>query len=380
MTTMPTQTIKVRLPTHEYPIHIGAGLLAGAADYIAPLLPRPKVAIITDSHIEKQHLPTLLAAFEKAGIKAHCFAVPVGEDSKSFAALQSVCDCLLEWQIERDDMIIALGGGVVGDLTGFAAAILRRGARFMQIPTSLLAQVDSSIGGKTGINVKQGKNLIGAFHQPDLVLIDTDTLNTLSDRHMRAGFAEIVKYGALGAVAQKAPFLDWLEKNGAAVLARETPALTFAITESCRAKAAFVEADEREAGNRALLNLGHTFAHALENLTGYSQALFHGEAVAIGMCMAFDFSHHLGLCSSGEATRLRTILHGAKLPTHIRDITRHITNAAPTPAAMLAAMQQDKKVKGGKLRLILTRGAGDCFIASDIDEAALKAFLAKQYD
>ncbi|MBE8219789.1 MAG: 3-dehydroquinate synthase [Alphaproteobacteria bacterium] len=370
MSTKP-QIVKIALATHAYDIVIGNGLLTAVHDYIP--IKAQKLALITDTHVEKNHLAPLLAHFESVGVKVAHHIIEAGESSKSFTHLQSLCDFLLDAQIERDDYIIALGGGVVGDLTGFAASIIRRGTRFIQIPTSLLAQVDSAIGGKTGINVKQGKNLIGAFHQPDLVLIDIDTLATLPPRHIGAGYAEIVKYGALGHRGEYGDFFEWLEAHANDILARQPAALTHAITESCRAKAAFVIDDERESGNRALLNLGHTFAHAFETLTAYDGSLLHGEAVSLGLCLAFDFSVSLGLCPQSDATRLRALLKAAELPTQISDCSKSFATQD-----IMAAMQQDKKVKHGRLRFILTRGLGDCFIEEAGAPATLVQFLDSQ--
>jgi 3-dehydroquinate synthase len=281
--TLTTQSVRVELAARSYDIHIGSGLLPQAGAYIAPLLKRPRVAIVTDTHLAESHLPTLEKSLDGADIAYDTVVIEAGESSKSFAQLEALTGALIDFEIERDDCVIALGGGVIGDLTGFAAAILRRGTRFIQIPTSLLAQVDSSIGGKTAINAGQGKNLIGAFHQPDLVLADMDVLTTLPTRQILAGYAEIVKYGGLG----NPDFFDWLDANHQDVLALQPDAVGHAVAESCRAKAAIVARDEREAGERALLNLGHTFAHAFEKLTGYGEALLHGEAVAYGMVLAF---------------------------------------------------------------------------------------------
>ena len=296
--------------------------------------------------------------------------MPAGEASKSWTQLSDLCDWLLSQEVERKDCILALGGGVVGDLTGFAAAILRRGTRFIQVPTSLLAQVDSSIGGKTAINSAHGKNLIGAFHQPDLVLADMDVLKTLPPREIGAGYAEIVKYGALGNRA----FFDWLEENGSRVLALEPDAVSHAVAESCRAKAAIVARDEREAGERALLNLGHTFGHAFEALSGYGSDLLHGEAVAYGMVSAFAFSAARGICPSEDAGRLKAHLAACGLPTEMSELGKGRFAADD----LVNAMRQDKKVEAGQMRFILARGIGDSFIADDVTEAELKPFLLAQ--
>lgn len=364
------ETVSVALGARSYDIHIGSGLLADAGRLIAPLLPRPKLAIITDTNVAAQHLATLETALNEAAIDHATMVVPAGESSKNFSQLEEVCDWLLAQKIERDDCIVALGGGVIGDLTGFAAAILRRGTRFIQIPTTLLSQVDSSIGGKTAVNATAGKNLIGAFHQPDLVLADMDVLASLPARELRAGYAEVVKYGALGDAA----FFAWLEKNGASVLALDRAALAHAVAESCRAKAAIVARDERESGERALLNLGHTFGHAFEKLTGYGDALLHGEAVAYGMVLAFAFSARCGHCDDAHAERLKAHLAACDLPTDMAQIG----NGAFEADALIDAMAQDKKVKAGQMRFILARALGDSFIAADVTGDQLRPFLIAQ--
>jgi 3-dehydroquinate synthase len=362
--------VTVELGERAYEIHIGSGVLARAADYIAPVLARPKLAIVADANLAETHLPVLQASLGGVGIAHDSFLVPAGEASKNFHQLAELCDWLLAQKIERNDCIVALGGGVIGDLTGFAAAILRRGTRFIQIPTSLLAQVDSSIGGKTAINSKSGKNLIGAFHQPDLVLADMDVLKTLPPREIGAGYAEIVKYGALGDAA----FFGWLEENGADVLALDAAAMAQAVTKSCQAKAAIVTRDERETGERALLNLGHTFGHAFEALTGYDNTLLHGEAVALGMVLAFEFSAMRGDCPSADAARVKAHIAASHLPASMREIG----NGKFAASALLEAMTQDKKVQNGTMRFILAHGLGETFIADDVDEDMLRAFLLAQ--
>ena len=362
--------VTVELGERAYEIHIGSGVLARAADYIAPVLARPKLAIVADANLAETHLPVLQATLDGAGIAHDSFLVPAGEASKNFHQLAELCDWLLAQKIERNDCIVALGGGVIGDLTGFAAAILRRGTRFIQIPTSLLAQVDSSIGGKTAINSKSGKNLIGAFHQPDLVLADMDVLTTLPPRQVLAGYAEIVKYGGLGNPA----FFDWLEQNHQAVLALEPAAVAQAVAESCRAKAAIVARDERESGERALLNLGHTFGHAFEKLTGYGEALLHGEAVAYGMVLAFALSAERGHCSSSDADRVKAHIGAVGLPITMAQIG----NGKFEADALVEAMRQDKKVQAGKMRFILAQKIGHTFIADDVEADALRAFLIAQ--
>ncbi len=364
------QSVRVALDARSYEIEIGADLLAQAGAHIAPHLKRDRVAIVTDSHVAKHHLQTLQAALTHAGIASTTSIIPAGENSKSFGRLEQLCGWLLDEKIERDDCVIALGGGVIGDLTGVAAAIVRRGLRFIQIPTTLLAQVDSSIGGKTAINAAQGKNLIGAFFQPELVLVDTQVLNTLPARELRAGYAEIVKYGALG----NAAFFDWLEANGSDVLAGDAAAQTYAIAESCRSKAGIVARDERESGERALLNLGHTFGHAFEALTGYSNTLLHGEAVALGMVLAFDLSVARGHCAPEDAARLKALLEAAALPV---TMTR-IGNGNFAADALVGAMAQDKKVKSGKMRFVLVEGLGKSFLTDTVSPADLRAFLIAQ--
>jgi 3-dehydroquinate synthase len=365
-----TQIVPVALSARAYDIHIGSGLLADAGSYIAPLLRRPFVAIVTDAHVAELHLPTLQGALTKAGIAFETVIIEAGEASKSFAQLEALCGALMDYEIERDDCILALGGGVIGDLTGFAAAILRRGTRFIQIPTSLLAQVDSSIGGKTAINAGQGKNLIGAFHQPDLVLADMDVLASLPPRQVTAGYAEIVKYGALG----KAEFFDWLDANHAAVLALDPDAIAHAVAESCRAKAAIVARDERESGERALLNLGHTFGHAFEKLTHYSDALLHGEGVGYGIVLAFALSAERGDCPREDAERMQAHMQKVGLPAHMSQIG----NGHFKVEDLIAAMRQDKKVQAGNMRFILARQLGDSFVSDDVDESQLRAFLIAQ--
>jgi 3-dehydroquinate synthase len=305
------ERIRVDLGDRSYDIDVGHGLLAGAGARIRPLLAQPRVVVVTDERVANLYLEELTASLAAAGIVHAAVVLPPGEATKDFPHLADLCDQVLALGIERRTTLLALGGGVIGDITGFAAAILLRGLDFVQVPTTLLAQVDSSVGGKTGINTKAGKNLVGAFHQPKLVLADTATLTTLDDRQLRAGYAEVVKYGLLG----DAPFFDWLEEYGDAVLRREPAALQRAVAVSCRAKAAVVAADEREGGIRALLNLGHTFGHALEAETGFGAVLLHGEAVAVGMVLAFELSSRLGLAAAEDAARVRRRWrHGHRLP------------------------------------------------------------------
>ncbi|NNF25158.1 MAG: 3-dehydroquinate synthase [Rhodobacteraceae bacterium] len=363
-----TNAVHVPLGTRAYNVLVGPGLLDRAGEKISPLLARPRVAIITDETVGALHLEALLGALGGAGIEATCLALPPGEATKCWPQLERCVDWLLSEKIERRDVVIALGGGVIGDLVGFAAAILRRGVRFVQIPTSLLAQVDSSVGGKTGINAAQGKNLIGAFHQPSLVLADTDLLATLRPRDLLAGYGEVVKYGLLG----DAEFFGWLEKHGSALAAGDSAARQRAVTRSVQMKADIVARDETEQGERALLNLGHTFCHALEAATGYSDRLLHGEGVAIGCALAFELSSRLGLCAQEEPSRVRAHLRAMGMKTDLSDIPGNL----PDAQALMALMAQDKKVVGGRLRLILARGIGAAFVADDIDPAQIRATLS----
>jgi shikimate kinase / 3-dehydroquinate synthase len=361
------ERVRVDLGERGYDILIGERLIGEAGAHLARLAPGAAVAIITDENVARHHLAGLEAALAAADIRYQSIVVAPGEGSKSYASFERVCDAILAGKFERGDCVIALGGGVVGDLAGFAAASVRRGMRLLQLPTSLLAQVDSSVGGKTGINSPHGKNLVGAFHQPVLVLADTTCLASLPEREFRAGYAEVVKYGLIGDLV----FFDWLEANWRRVFAGG-PERTRAIAKSCAAKAAIVAADEHESGERALLNLGHTFAHALERLTGYDGSrLVHGEAVAIGIACAFRFSARRGLASEAEARRVEAHLVAVGLPVHIRDIPDWNANAA----AIVEAMMQDKKVKRGILTFILTHGIGRCFVAKNVDADEVRTFL-----
>ncbi len=363
--------IPVGLGGRSYDILIGPGLVAGAGARIAALAPGAACVVVTDADVARHHLAPLLRSLDAAGLRHAEVVVAPGEGSKSFATYEKTCGAVLDARAERGDIVVALGGGVVGDLAGFVAATLKRGLRFVQVPTSLLAQVDSSVGGKTGINAPQGKNLVGAFHQPSLVLIDTDCLDTLPEREFRAGYAEVVKYGLI----DDAPFFDWLDENREAVFAggeNGAQARRHAIAQSCRAKAAVVARDEHERGDRALLNLGHTFGHALERLTNYDGArLVHGEAVAVGIALAFRFSALLGLCPAEDAGRVERHFGAAGLPTRFRDVPGWSDGAD----AVLDAMMQDKKVTRGRLNLILARGIGRSFVAPDVGTAAVRDFL-----
>src|SRR5271154_612506 len=359
--------VDVPLGARAYSILIGPGLLDDSGTEIARIAPGVNCAVVTDARVAPLYLDRLTASLDRAGLRSTSIVCPPGEGAKSYSEFARVADALIEARIERRDIVIALGGGVVGDLAGFCAATLRRGVRLVQIPTTLLAQVDSSVGGKTGINSRHGKNLIGAFHQPSLVLADTTCLNSLSERDFRAGYAEVVKYGLIG----DRDFFEFLESNWRDLFAGG-PSRAEAIAISCAAKARVVAADETEQGQRALLNLGHTFGHALENLTRYDSArLAHGEGVAIGMAAAFRFSRHLGFCSGQDVARVEAHLKAVGLPTCIRDIPG--LNAAAED--ILLAMRQDKKVERGRLTFILAKGVGESFIARDVDEAGVLAFL-----
>ena len=364
---------KVHVPLGEraYDILIGPGLIARAGGEIGSRLKGRKAAIITDEHVAPLYLDALKASLDTAGIASAAVVLPAGEKTKSFEHLVNVCDKVLEARVERNDYVIALGGGVIGDLSGFAAGIVRRGVRFVQVPTSLLAQVDSSVGGKTGINSRHGKNLIGVFHQPDLVLADTDVLNSLSEREFRAGYAEVAKYGLI----DKPDFFAWLENNWQAVFAGGSARIE-AIAVSCQAKADVVVADERENGQRALLNLGHTFGHALEAATAYdSSRLVHGEGVSIGMVLAHEFSARMNLASPDDARRVEAHLRAVGLPTRVSEIP----GTLPPAEVLMDAIAQDKKVKGGKLTFILTRGIGQSFVADDVPASEVISFLKEKH-
>jgi 3-dehydroquinate synthase len=364
-------TVPVALGSRAYDIAIGRGLLAELGQRIAALKPGASAAIVTDETVAARHLEAAEAALAAAGIRATPIVVPAGEASKSWDRLEDVCDRLLDARIERNDVVIALGGGVVGDLSGFAAAILRRGLDVVQVPTTLLAQVDSSVGGKTAINAKHGKNLVGAFHQPILVVADTALLDTLPAREFRAGYAELAKFGMLG----DAGFFGWLEANWQDVFAGGGSSGNFArehaIAVACRGKAGIVARDERETGERALLNLGHTFGHAFEAAAGFSEKLLHGEAVALGIVCAFEFSTRLGLLPTNDAGRVAHHLAAVGLPTRLSDVPALRTTAD----ALMKLIAQDKKVQRGKLNFILVRGIGQAFVARDIDPAQVREFL-----
>ena len=361
------ETVHVGLEGRAYDVVIGPDLLAQAGALIAPLLRRKRVVVVSDETVAAHHLDSLRAGLDAADINVEALALPPGEATKCWAELTRTVDWLMDQKVERNDIVIAFGGGVIGDLVGFAAAILRRGVRFVQIPTSLLAQVDSSVGGKTGINVSQGKNLVGAFHQPSLVLADTAVLGTLQARDFLAGYGEVVKYGLLGDAA----FFDWLEVNAPAMAAGDMALRVEAVRRSVQMKADIVLRDEKEHGDRALLNLGHTFCHALEAATGYSDRLLHGEGVAIGCAMAFELSARLGLCAQEDPSRVRAHLRAMGMKTDLRDIDGDL----PDAAYLLDLMGQDKKVIDGKLRFILARSIGDAFVTADVPKDAVLQLL-----
>lgn len=360
---MTLKTLNVDLGDRSYDIIIGSKILDQAGHYLKEILNRPKTVIITDENVAAAQLPRLEAALRAENITFETIILPAGEATKSFASLQGLMDQLLAMRLERSDMIIAFGGGVIGDLAGFAASIYQRGIDFIQIPTSLLAQVDSSVGGKTGINSPRGKNLIGAFHQPRLVLIDVTVLETLDPRHILSGYAEVVKYGLIDDIE----FFEFLEQNGTEIIAGGEALRTEIIYKSCAAKAKIVSEDEKEQGRRALLNLGHTFGHAIEAEVGYGDDLFHGEAVAIGMEIAFDISHQLGFCDKGDGDRVKA---------HHRKIgLKPASDFKFNSDVLIDHMQGDKKMSGGELTFILTKGIGKSFLYKGVKNQDLKIVL-----
>lgn len=361
-------TVHVPLGERAYDVRIGAGLIARAGAEIAPLLRRPRLSIVTDENVARLHLPQLQAALTAEGITSEALILPAGEGTKSWPHLTRTVEWLLEQKVERQGIVVALGGGVIGDLVGFAAAILRRGVRFVQIPTSLLAQVDSSVGGKTGINSPHGKNLIGAFHQPSLVLADIAALDTLTPRDFLAGYGEVAKYGLLG----DQDFFEWLEVNGPSL--RDDLALRqHAVAHSVAMKAGIVVRDETEQGERALLNLGHTFGHALESATGYSDRLLHGEGVAIGCGLAFDLSARMGLCSQEAPSRVLAHLRQMGMPATLAEVP----GLLPDDDDLIARMGQDKKVVDGRLRFVLAHGIGNAFVSDDVKPDLLQTVLSE---
>ncbi len=366
-TTTDVDSVRVDLGARGYDILVGAGLLAAVGRYIRPLLRHPRVVVITDSNVAPLYLAAVKTALGEAGIECTAITLPAGEQTKDFAHLEALVEDLLAGKVGRDTTLVALGGGVIGDLAGFAAAITMRSMDFVQIPTTLLAQVDSAVGGKTGINTRHGKNLVGAFHQPRLVLSDVATLDTLPKRELLAGYAEVVKYGLI----RDAAFFRWLEVNGLRLCGGDQEARRHAIVTCCAAKAAIVAEDEREAGRRVLLNLGHTFGHALEAQSGFGDTLLHGEAIAIGMVLAFELSARLGLCRPADAKRVRRHLSELGLPVGLRGPADRSWSAD----GLLAHMARDKKVLGGKLGFVLVRGIGEAFVTHDVDTQDMGAVL-----
>jgi 3-dehydroquinate synthase len=366
-------TVDVALGDRSYDIVIGRGILPSLGERIAALRPGARVAIVTDEYVATHWLRRTEASLTGAGIATSRIVVDEGEVSKSYEGIEFVCEELIKARIERNDIVVALGGGVVGDLAGFAAAIVRRGVDFVQVPTSLLAQVDSSVGGKTGINSPQGKNLVGAFHQPILVVADTAVLDTLSPRQFRAGYAEVAKYGLLG----DEEFFAWLETNHADIV-KGGAAREHAIAASCRAKAAIVARDERENGERALLNLGHTFGHALETATGFSDRLYHGEGVSIGMVLAAELSSWLGMIADADVSRIQRHLAAVGLPTRLEDIAGFKQEGLADADGLMTLMAQDKKVKRGRLTFILLNAIGQAVVSSDVEPSTVRDFLARK--
>jgi 3-dehydroquinate synthase len=362
-----SERVHVAVAGKPYDVLIGRGLIGRAGELVRPLLRRPRLAVVMDETVSALHGAAIAASLQGAGIACHPVVIAPGEAAKSFAGLEALCEALLALELDRGDLVAAFGGGVVGDLAGFAAAVLKRGVDFVQLPTTLLAQVDSSVGGKTAIDTPRGKNLVGAFHQPRLVLADLDVLATLPLRELVCGYAEIIKYGLLGDLA----FFEWLEANGQAVLSLDEAAVRAAVRRSVEMKAEIVAEDERETGRRALLNLGHTFAHGFEAESGFGEALKHGEAVGLGIALAFRFSVRLGLCAGQDAERAGGAIGAAGLPTQLADLG----GAGFRADALVAHMAQDKKAEGGRLTFILARGLGDAFVARDVDAAAVRDFL-----
>ena len=358
--------VRVDLGARGYDIVIGADLIDRAGELVAPMLNRSRTVVVTDRNVAAHHLPRLSAALDAANISHRAVVLEPGEHTKNFVHFEELANLLLDAEVERGDLIIALGGGVVGDLTGFVASVLRRGIGFVQIPTTLLAQVDSSVGGKTGINTPHGKNLIGTFHQPSLVIADWAVLNTLPERELRAGYAEVVKYGLLN----DAQFFGWLEANGQAVLDGSGTARGVAVARACEAKAEIVATDEREAGSRALLNLGHTFAHAIEAELGYTEIL-HGEAVSLGLVLAFALSAQLGRCSAADAERVRSHLGAVGMPTTLADLAVAKIDAD----RLIGRMRQDKKVVDGVPAFVLARSIGETYIDRSVDLADVRSAI-----
>ena len=368
---MSIDTVAVALGERAYDIHIGEGILEHAGAHLSLLLQRPRIIIVTDENVAAAQGARLKAGLDAEHIQYEFITLAPGEQTKSFSTLEKLTGALLDLDVERQDLVLAFGGGVIGDLTGFACAIVRRGCRFAQAPTTLLAQVDSAVGGKTAINVTQGKNLIGAFHQPIMVLADIAALETLPVRELRAGYAEVVKYGL---IADRS-FYNWLETNGETLLSADGRAeRQNAVKKSCEAKAAIVAVDEREHGARALLNFGHTFGHALEGAFGYSDKLLHGEAVALGMSLAFDYSVRVGMCAEKDAASVKSHITKSGLPATMADLKHKPASAAE----LMRLMLQDKKREAGKLTLILAKSIGDTHIVKDVDPNDVLEFLKEK--
>lgn len=365
-----TETISVHLAARSYDVHAGPGLLARAGQLIAPFAPSKRVFVVTDHNVRELHGRTLTGSIEAAGMRHFVFSTDPGEATKTFGGLEPLLSAMLQRGIAKNDLIVAFGGGVVGDLTGLAAGLVKRGIPFVQIPTTLLAQVDSSVGGKTAIDVPEGKNLVGLFHQPRMVIADTKVLETLPERERRAGYAEIVKAGLIADAA----FYGWCEAHAEQILACDQQALAHAVAHAIRFKAFVVEADEMEQGERALLNLGHTFAHALEAHGGYSTQLLHGEAVAAGIGLAFQLSANLGLCSDDDCTRVRDHLDAAGFVTDLR----HLPGAPFDIERLMTLMAADKKAEAGKLTFILARGIGRAFIERDTPAEVVRELLQQE--
>ncbi|MFN4024620.1 MAG: 3-dehydroquinate synthase [Hyphomonas sp.] len=366
------ETVRVELGARAYDILVGHGALAALGARLGPMLKRPRAFVLTDETVMGYHRAALEGAVTAAGIQLDWLAVPPGEQTKSFSQLESVLDWLLAAGADRGDTLIAFGGGVIGDMGGLAASLMKRGMGFVQVPTTLLAQVDSSVGGKTAVNTPRGKNLIGAFYQPRLVICDTALLATLPSRELKAGYAEIVKYGLIN----DAPFFDWLAGHGGKVLALEPEAARYAVARSCAAKAAIVAEDETETGVRQLLNLGHTFGHAFEAANEYRPDLLHGEAVALGMALAFRYGAASGVTPAGDAARVKAVLGASGLPVSLEGFDRE-RFAAPR---LVALMHQDKKARGGRVPLILARSIGAAYVHPDADLSSVEAFLAREFD
>jgi 3-dehydroquinate synthase len=373
MTAKVDARVDVKLGARSYPILIGSGLLASAADHLVEAFPKARFAIVADEAV-RSYADVLQGGLSAKGLLlGEPIFVPSGEGSKSFSELERVCSALLDRGIERDHAVIALGGGVTGDLAGFAAASVKRGVSLVQAPTTLLSQVDSSVGGKTGIDTQHGKNLVGAFYQPSLVLIDLDTLKTLPAREFKSGYAEVVKYGAIG----DAVFFRWLEQNASAVFDLERDDLAYVVETCCQMKAEIVSRDERESGDRALLNFGHTFGHAIEAWAGYSGEILHGEAIALGMVLAAKFSERQGFCSGTIPHRLKAHLDEWGFVTDFQGLRKKL-GRGPSAGELIDFMEQDKKLKGGEMTLILLTGIAGAFVSPNVSRADLRAFLESQ--